>query len=149
MRRVREDEIFNFWLSGLKEEVSRVAENFFSEEIYQLDEPIEDERHLKGLLSDAILNAIENDIYETTPESVLVQFGNTFILEKEGSEVKVDNSNVYNIIPEIIKKGLQERGKTVSDLADEFAVDVMMSVDIENVIEEANRKKKNRYPRMR
>lgn len=109
MKRVRPEDIYNFWETGLSERANEIVE-FALESFNQEDkEVIIDEDDLIGYLADYINDDIEREIYEELPEMVLRQFGKEFILEKEGEEIEVNENNVYEIIPDIVKNSIREK----------------------------------------
>lgn len=138
MKRVKTDDIYRFWLSGVKEEAKLTAEAFLDEDVYQFEELIEDEKHLTDLLSDNILNALERDLYEFLPDVVLEQFGESFIVEKEGKEIEVNRNNVDEVVPKIIKEHLLKEGVLLEDLAYNLAKEIVSYLDINYVIEDIN-----------
>ena len=129
LKKVNEEYIYDFWAYGLEEGVNEVAERVMSEDVYQFNEPIEDARHLKGILSDDIANELEQDAYEQLPEIVLNTIGNPFILvQDDGNEVIINEDNAREIIPDVIRDQLIKHGFDkipFSDLADVFADDII------------------------
>lgn len=115
MKRFEVWELVNYWEWDLNT-LSNAAAELFVDSLksgYFDYKDIEDLKDMRGLLADHILNEFETDLTERFPEYVfdILADRKPFIIKTDEGEIKVDENNFEEVIPDVLLKELEKQYK--------------------------------------
>jgi len=113
MKRVKASEIVDYWEKDLYQVSDRAMELFTEHlESGHLDyKSIHKSEDIRAILTDYILHEFEVDLDEGFPEEVFYEIasGKPFIIETAEGEIRVNEKNFREVIPDLIERELAKR----------------------------------------